>query len=126
MKKQIQYGNDIFYLLLLICIIVATKRKSIFNFLLIDCSFIIETIFNQRYSVIFCNIVGHVQIVILIWLLLSKEIVKIVYIEKADSIWEWHNLVIYCYINAIVMLHTESAHASDPLFFMAVFSYCNM
>ena len=126
MKKQIQYGNDIFWLLFFICIIVVTIRKRIFNYLQTYFSFIIETIYNTRYSVIFSNIVGHVQIVILIWLLLSKEIAKIVYIEKADSIWEWHNLVIYCYINAIVMWHIQRAHLSDPLFFMTAFSYCNI
>ena len=66
MKKQIQYGNDIFWLLFFICIIVVTIRKRIFNYLQTYFSFIIETIYNTRYSVIFSNIVGHVQIVILI------------------------------------------------------------
>ena len=149
-------------------------RKSIFNYLLTYFSFIIETIYNTRYSVTFCNIgghvqivilislllsnellkivyigkthsiwrwemtifadifnkrysvtfsnrVGHVQIVIFIWLLLSKEIIKILYIENTDSIWEWQILIIYCYINAIFMLHIQSAHVSDPLFFYESF-----
>ena len=42
---------------------------------------------------------GHVQIVILIWLLLSKEIFKIVYSEKTDSISEWHFLATFVYLH---------------------------
>ena len=58
-----------------------------------------DSIYNTRYSVTFCNIVGHVQIVIFTLLLLSKEIVKILYNEKIDSIWEWHILATFVYLH---------------------------
>lgn len=80
MITQIAYGNDIFSLLSFICIIVPIIRKTIFNFFLTYFNFIIDFIHNKRYSVIFCNIVRHVQIVIR--LLLSKEIAKYFMLKK--------------------------------------------
>ena len=41
----------------------------------------------------------HVHIVIFTLLLLSKEIVKILYNEKTDSIWEWHILATFVYLH---------------------------
>ena len=88
-----------------------------------------------EHSVTLRNTVGHVQIVILIWLLLSKEIVKIVYIEKTDSIWEWHTLVTFLYLhnccnykknNIQFFRDTFYFHYWDYIQYLYSVTFCNM
>lgn len=77
-------------------IIVQCLKKKCIQFLLTYSSFIIDTIYNVRYTVTFCYIVRHVQILILIWFLLSKELLKIMI---THCVWKWHIFSTFLYLH---------------------------